>query len=139
MPSRFDELCRTHLDPHVDEHFGEPVRFIPMARTPNGRASPDLARTVTDTTAVVTLSPNQPGVELGTRSVGRRSNDLHSIVPGTSSQVSVQVIRFATVEDQPRQGDVVECAAGRFEVVSAQADGTGRITCHLSALRRPTP
>jgi len=138
MPSRFDELCRSHLDSYVDAHFGEPVRFLPMLRTPNGRAAPDRDRREIEAVAVLHLRPHKPAVQRDARSAGRDgTNSFRSIVEGTESNLTVQARLFASHEDRPRQGDHVETQHGRFEIVSARDDGTGRLTCQLVALGRP--
>lgn len=70
MPSNFEELVASHLDPYIDLHFGGPVRFLPMLRTPNGRPTPDSDRRESDAIAVLHLKPHRLAVEHGARAAG---------------------------------------------------------------------
>ena len=131
MPSRFDELTAKYLEPHVDDHYGVSFTLTPMVRTPNGRPSLDPDRPVIDGIGVFDDSPVEAGVQTGNRPLNSRVNDLRSIRTANEPILLIQMSYFPTVESRPRQGDVVELEHGRFDVVSAQPDGAGRIEIRL--------
>lgn len=134
LPKRWDSIVRTHLDAPIDEHFGQPITITPMVATANGRRTVDPERKITRCTGVFTNRPHRPGMAIGNRPVGKHSkNDLHSIEDGTLPKLSVSDSAFAPGA-RPKQGDQVEIAGERYEVVSAPHNGTSRFILQLVAI-----
>jgi hypothetical protein len=135
MPGSFwNSIVSTHLDAPIDQHFGEPVTITPMIRSPNGRSSVDPDRSVVRATAIFTRRPHRPGIEHGNRSIGGRGgNQMRSLVEGDMPKLSVPDGAFAPGA-RPRQGDRVEVAGERYEVVSARHDGVSRFNLDLIAI-----
>lgn len=132
--SRWDSIVRSHLDGPVDEHFGERAVITPMVKSPNGRSGVDPDRTVVTCTAIFTRRPHRPAIPIGNRPVGRQGrNDLHSIVEGTLPKLSLPDSAFAPGA-HPRQGDRVEVAGDRYEVVAARHDSVSRFVLDLIAI-----
>lgn len=131
MPSTFDELMREYLEPHVDDHFGVPFVVTPMKTSPNGRAAPDPVRPVVEGIAPFHDDPIDVGVQMGDRSLNSRLNDMRSLRRTNQPILSVDLKYFPLVADRPRQGDVVEVEGQKFDVVSAQQDGEGRIELQM--------
>lgn len=132
--SRWDEIVRSHLDGPIDEHFAEPVTIRAMTKTPNGRTSVDPDRAVVTCTAIFTRRPHRPGIEHGNRSIGGRGgNQMRSLVEGDMPKLSVPDSAFASGAP-PRQGDHVQVAGERYEVVSAKHDDVSRFKLDLVAI-----
>lgn len=131
MPSKFDELAAEFLEPHVDEHYGVPFKLVPMVRPPNGRPAPDPDRPVIEGVGVYGDAPVDVGIQMDDRRLNSTLNDMRSLRTANEPSLLVQMTFFPTPESRPRQGDVVELEYGRFDVVSAQPDGAGRIEMQL--------
>ena len=136
--SVWNQIVKSHLDPVVDQHFGEPIIITPMVSTANGRRTVDPDRTVVRCTGIFTRRPHRPSIEQGNRSAGGRgANQMHSIVQGSKPKLSVPDSVFAPGA-RPRQGDQVDVAGERYEIVSASHDGTSRFILQLIAIGAAT-
>lgn len=136
--SRWDEIVRSHLDGPVDDVFGERAVITPMVKSPNGRSSVDLDRVVVTCTAIFTKRPHRTDVQIGNRTAGGQGrHDFRTLMEGTLPRLSVPDSAFAPGAP-PRQGDHVQVAGERYEVVSAKHDDVSRFKLDLIAIGSAT-
>lgn len=136
--SRWDEIVRSHLDGPIDAHFAEPVTIRPMMKSPNGRSMQDPDRQVVTVQGVFTKKPHRTDLQLGNRTAGGRGgHDLRTLTEGTLPRLSLPDSAFAPGAP-PRQGDHVQVASERYEVVSAKHDDVSRFKLDLIAIGSAT-
>ncbi len=136
MPSRFHDLLTEYLDPFVDQLYAEPIRILPMKRSPNGRPVVDPDREIVEAVGVLDEVPELTGIAHGNRSVSHRVNDLRSQIAGAKFQLTVQSHYVAAPGKSVRQGDHVEVGPRRFDIVSVQASDVTRV--NLALVEVPT-
>lgn len=135
MPTRFEELLRDRVEPHVDRIYAEDFILTPWKSTPNGRGGPDLGRTVVMAKGVLNDPAKSVGVQMGVRKTYREANDLRSLTTGREPYLSVDRSHFAGVANEPRQGDRISFPDRQdipgYEVVSVERDGLTRLKMKL--------
>lgn len=135
MPSAFDEIMASHLDPVVDETYAVGITIRPMIAVPNGRSQPDTSRRVIECEAPFFYDAIEFGIELGVRKSYKEANDFRILQSGREPLIMIDLKYFPTPEDEPRQGDIVEIEGlgpeNRFQVTKSNREGLSRITLGL--------
>lgn len=122
----------------VDRINAIPFEFTPVKGNPNGRPLPDSERKAVSAVGIFDYTPSEYGVQLGVRKSYREANDLRALQVGRDPQLSIDRSIFPTVEDEPRQSDLISFPTRpdlpTFQVVSAQRDGLSRMVLMLTHL-----
>lgn len=108
------------------------VSFVitPQSSTPNGRVGADPNRGEIVGKGIFSQEAAPAGIEVGNR--GARSNDMRTLVAGTSFVFSVDVFRYPDAKNV-RQGDRLALDDARiFTIASVRPDGMARIDLELT-------
>lgn len=129
----FDDLLAI-ADGAITATAAEAFVLHPQVRTPNGHPMPDPDREVVRARGVFELRAGQAGgVQLGNRSFNRKRNDLRLISTAPAPRISIAERELGAT--RVHQGDRVDLIdrspPQRFEVVSVQPDGHGRVVVEL--------
>lgn len=103
--------------------------------TPNSRRSVSATRPVVEGTCLFDYESVDFGIRLGVRRTSREANDMRTIGKGRQPMASIDRSIFASVDDEPRQGDRFEATEypdlAPFEIQSVERDGQSRFVLRM--------